>query len=872
LLKKYLIPVFITATWIFAGCLSFGQNNPVTPGDTIIQQDTISVDTTRTASQSGSGNVIETPINYNSEDSLRFDVKDRKVYLYGQAIVNYEKIVLEADYIVLDTKNNVVMATGWPDSTGTMAGRPHFKDGAEEFDADTLEYNFKTRKGIIKGIVTEEQGGYLHSVRTKKHANSEIHVKSGKYTTCNAEHPHFYIALTKAKVIPDDKIVSGPAYLVVEDLPLPLILPFGFFPNQKGRASGVLIPDYGEEKNRGFFFRNGGYYFALSDYADLAIRGDIYTNGTYGLRLSSRYKKRYKFTGNLNARYYKNVSGEQGLPNYRSSSDYSITWSHSQDPKSNPGASFSGNVNMSSSSFDQNHARTSNSYLTNTKTSSISYSRRWEGTPFNFSASMNHSQNSRNETVSLNLPRANFNMSRIYPLKPKNQVGETKWYQNIELSYQAKMDNRINTTDEKFLTSDMFDEMKNGFQHSIPLSTVFRPFNNFSISPQVRYSGVLYSRSIERSWEDNQVVTDTIKGISYAHALVPSISFGLTPKIYGMFLPRNPDSKIIAVRHVMSPAISMSLVPDMSEITPSYYREYQADTTGRIREYSMYESEIYSTPSLPGRSGSISFSLNNNIEMKLRNLEDTTKDARKVKIIDRFNFSTNYNMFADSLNLAPVIFRGSTKLFKKVSLSFGGAFDPYAINENGTRINTFEIKQTGNLFRVTRLNMSVNASFSSKAGGGGGSAAPSRSAPAGIRPEGGGTGLGSDAMGQDEEIIEELGYTDFNVPWSFSFRYNFNWSKRGITEPNITQTLNFNGNVSLTAKWKIGFNSGWDFKIKKLTYTSVNISRDLHCWQMRFSWIPLGSRQSYSFTISAKSSILSDLKYEKRKSWYDRDI
>jgi len=463
-------------------------------------------------------------------------------------------------------------------------------------------------------------------------------------------------------------------------------------------------------------------------------------------------------------------------------------------------------------------------------------------------------------------------MSRINPFKSKNQVGETKWYQNIELSYQAKMDNRINTTDEKFLTSDMFDEMENGFQHSIPLNTVIRPFNNFSISPQVRYSGVLYSSSIERSWEDNQVVTDTINEISYAHALVPSISLGLTPKIYGMFSPRNPDSKIIAVRHVMSPSISMSLVPDMSEITPSYYREYQIDTLGNTREYSIYESEIYSTPSLPGRSGSISFSLNNNIEMKLRNLEDSTKDARKVILIDRFNFSSNYNMFADSLNLAPIIFRGSTKLFQKVSLSFGGAFDPYAINDNGTRINTFEINQTGKLFRVTRLNLSVNASFKSKAGGGGESSTSSSRAPAGIRPEGGGIGLGSDPIGQEEQIVEELGYTDFNVPWTFSFRYNFNWSKPGVNDPNITQALNFNGNLSLTSKWKIGFNSGWDFKNKELTYTSVNITRDLHCWQMRLAWIPLGSRQSYSFTISAKSAILSDLKYNKRKSWYDRDI
>lgn len=859
-------------TWIFAGALSYGQDVPVIPGNAAIPQDTVRADTTRHVSRSGAGNVIEVPIDYNAEDSLRFDVKDQKVYLYGKGVVNYEDIVLTADYIVLDIKNNVVTATGSPDSTGTISGRPHFKDGPEEFDADTLEYNFKTKKGIIKGIVTEEQGGYLHSIRTKKHANSQIHIQSGKYTTCDADHPHFYIALSKAKVIPDDKIISGPTYLVVEDMPLPLILPFGFFPNQKGRASGILIPEYGEEVNRGFFFRNGGYYFALSDYADLTIRGDIYTKGTYGLRVSSRYKKRYKFTGNLNARYYKNVAGEEGLPGYRVSKDYSITWTHSQDPKANPGARFSANVNMSSSSYDRNHARTSNSYLTNTKSSSISFSRRWEGTPFNFSASMNQTQNSRTKTVNLNLPRANFNMNRIYPFRAKNQAGDNKWYENIELSYLAKMDNKINTSDDDFLTSTMFDNMENGFQHSIPLSTVFRPFNNFSVSPQVRYTGVLYSRSIERRWENNEVVTDTIYGFSYAHAYLPSVSLGFTPKIYGMFMPRNPNSKIIAIRHVMSPAISMSLVPNMSEITPNYYRQYQTDTTGRIREYSIYESEIYSTPSLPGKSGSITFSLNNNIEMKLRNLEDTTKDARKVKILDRFNFSTSYNMFADSLNLAPVIFRGTTQLFKKISLNFGGAFDPYAINETGTRINTFEIKQTGKLFRVTRLNLSINASFSSKAGGDRGSTAPASSAPAGIKPEGGRMGLGSDAIGQDEQIIEELGYVDFNIPWTFSFRYNFNYSKRGIAEPNITQALNFNGNVSLTTKWKIGFNSGWDFKIKKLTYTSVNISRDLHCWQMRLSWIPLGLRQSYAFTISAKSSILNDLKWEKRKNWYDRDL
>lgn len=873
--KKYLKAVLLITVLINAGYISYGQTDTLANVKSNSRIDTVLKDTVFTEQSSWSANVIEAPVDYESEDSLRFDVRNRKVYLFGNGIVKYEEINLKADYIVLDLKNNEVMATGWPDSTGTIAGKPHFKDKSEEFDADTLRYNFKTKRGIIKGVVTEEQGGYLHSTRTKKHANDEIHVKSGKYTTCNADHPHFYIGLTKAKVIPDDKIVSGPAYLVVEDLPLPFVLPFGFFPNQKGRASGVLIPEYGEERRRGFFFRNGGYYFALSDYADLAIRGDIYTKGTYGLRVSSKYRKRYKFSGNLSARFYKNVRGEKGLPNYQTSKDYSINWSHSQDPKNNPGANFSANVNMSSSSYDKNHARSSNSYLTNTKSSSISYSRRWEGTPFNFSASMNHTQNSRNKTIRLNLPRANFNMSRIYPFKPKNYAGETKWFHNIELSYQAKMDNRINTTDEKFFTSEMFDEMENGFMHSIPLSTVFRPINNFSVSPQVRYTGVLYSRNIEKKWEDSEVVTDTINRISYAHALLPSVSFGLTPKIYGMFTPRNPDSKLIAVRHVMSPSISMSLVPDMSDIIPNYYRKYQTDSTGTMREYSIYDSEIYRTPSLPGKSGSITFSLNNNIEMKVRDPEDTTKTERKVKIIDRFNFSTNYNLFADSLNLAPVIFRGSTKLFKKVSLSFGGAFDPYALSENGRRINTFEINQTGKLFRVTRLNLSVNASFSSKGGGGGrggGTSAPS--GPAGMRPEGGGNirPQSSTSLEQDDPLLQEAEYVDFSIPWRFSFRYNFNWSKPGLDEPQITQTLNFNGNISLTSKWKIGFNSGWDFKNNELTYTSINISRDLHCWQMRLSWIPLGQRQSYAFTISAKSSILSDLKYEKRKSWYDRDL
>jgi len=839
--------------------------------------DTIKVDTFSTDTASSASTLIDAPIDYQAVDSMIYDVKEHKVYLFGDAEVNYQDIELKAAYIILDMSNDEVFATFVKDSLGEEIGRPVFKEGRETFESKILTYNFRTRRGIIKNIFTEQEGGYLHSEKTKKHEDGEIHLKKGKYTTCDAELPHFYIALSKAKVIPDDKIVSGPAYLVVEDIPLPFVMPFGFFPNQKSRASGVIIPEYGEEKNRGFFFRQGGWYFAMNDYFDLRILGDIYTKGTYGFNVSSNYRKRYKFGGNVSIRYYKNVSGEWSLPTYQFTKDYSIRWSHRQDAKANPNSTFGASVNMSTSKYDQNHSRNATEYLRGQKSSSISFSKRWPNSPFNFATSLSHSQNNQTGNVSLNLPKATFNMSRQYPFKRKKRIGSAKWYENIEISYSSKLDNQIRTIDTLLFSPAVFDDMKNGYQHDIPISTQFRLFNNFSISPQVRYTGVLYTSQIDKHFVDYYdpdldstytiVVTDTIKGLKYAHAYLPSVSFTLNPKIYGFFQlsegfqNKNPNFPIEAVRHVITPSVSFSFTPDMSDYTPNYYKPEPGDTTGKT--YSIFEKVgLYNTPTLRGRSGVVNFSLTNNLEMKVKSRKDTTQDSKKVKLLESLSFSTNYNVYADSLNWAPVSMSGRTQLFNTVNISFGGSFDPYTINENGRKINTFEFEKTGKLFRFTRLNFSVDFRLKSKASTGG--------------SRGGQDARGQQIVGEDGQPSEDEfmmfddEYADFSVPWNLSIRYNYNYSKSGLKK-NITQTFNFSGSVSLTSKWSIGFNSGWDFRSKKLSYTSINFSRDLHCWQMALSWIPLGNHQSYTFRINAKASILRDLKYEKRKSWYDRN-
>ena len=529
----------------------------------------------------GEKQAIDAPVNYKAMDSIVYSIREQKVYLYGEATIEYGDITLNADYIEFNMGNEAVFARGTIDSMGVEVGKPEFTEGDETFQCKKLSYNFRSKKGYITDIFTEQEGGYLHSAITKRHPNDHIHMKNGKYTTCDAPHPHFYIALTKAKSIPNDKIVAGPAYIVLEDVPLPIGIPFGFFPSTRTSQSGFLIPTYGEEERRGFYLRNGGFYFSLNDYFDLAITGDIYTNGTWGLRTRSNYKKNYKFSGSFGVNYMENVMGEKGLENYSLSRDVAIRWSHAQDARANPNQSFRASVDFTTSSYDQNHSHNINNVLRSTKRSSVSYSRMFPNAPFNLSASTSATQNSQTKMMDLNLPSVNFSMNRIYPLKRKNAAGKARWYEKFQISYTAQLENRLSTITDSLFTSTKAEDFENGYAHNIPASLALNFLNYFTFSPSVRYSGVVFTKSINPQWiEDYQypdgrvvdtLIVDSIPGFNYAHAVVPSVGLTFTPRIYGMYSFRE-KSRIEAIRHVISPSASFSLVPDMSSIMPNYYQ------------------------------------------------------------------------------------------------------------------------------------------------------------------------------------------------------------------------------------------------------------------------------------------------------------
>ncbi len=839
------------------------------------------------------GGEVESEVKYSANDSLIFSLDGGTVELFGGAHIAYEDIVLEADYIRYDMDSSLVTAYGLPDSTGALAGKPVFTDASSSFESKTMRYNFKSKKAYVQEVITQQEGGYLHAEETKKQKNGHIHLKDGKYTTCDLDHPHFYIALTKAISMPGDKIVSGPAYIVLADVPLPIGLPFGFFPNSMTKTSGILIPKYGEETNRGFYLKEGGYYFAMNDYMDLRLTGDVYSNGTWGVRLGSNYKWNYHFTGNLNLRYFKNVSGYKNIEEtYSVSKDYAIGWSHSQDSRANPNSSFRASVNLSSSSYDQNHTNNINSVMRNTKQSSISYTKSWPNSPFNMSASLNHSQNSNTKAVNMTLPKVSFNMARITPFKRKSGVGPSRFYEDIQLSYTSLLENRIATTDTLLFTSQVWDDMKNGYKHSIPLSLSIKPFRrtpmlqSFAITPSLNYNGMLYTKQTRKYLTYNDViddqgnvtgytttiVKDTISKISYAHSLFPSIGSGISPKIYGMYTFKG-KGRLEQVRHVMTPSAGFSYVPDMGNLQVDYYRDLIDKESGdTVHTYSIYEDQIYGTPSTRGASGSLNFSLRNNLEAKMRSRNDTIDELEKVSLLDNLSLSTSLNLFhTDSLSPAwtPISFNGSTKLFKnKLNLSFRGVLDPFGYDETRSRTAETWFSQTGKPLRLTAASMSAGFSLKSK------------QEKSGSRP--GQEDLDSqsqlnngeidsrDPMGQYDPNMEDYygDYVDFDIPWSLRVDYSFSYTKRQA-ESKIIQTLRASGDFSLSPNWKIGFNSGYDLNTKQFTTTNLSIYRDLHCWEMRISVVPFGTYKSYNFQINAKSAILSDLKWNKRQAWQD---
>lgn len=803
-------------------------------------------------------------VTYNATDSIIVDVTGKKMFLYKDAFVKYLNTELKADYIELDMENSLAYASGLTDTAGNITGKPKFKDGSQEFESLDLKYSFKTKKGFVKEIITQQGEGYVQGKLTKKLNDSIYCVKDGLYTTCDQhDHPHFYVRMSKAKMIKDKKVVSGFANLYIEDVPLPLAIPFGLFPFSKKQQSGILIPTYGEERMRGFNLRDGGYYFFINDYVDLTLTGTIYTNGSWGMNVGSNYRKRYKYNGNFNFSMSRNHTSEKGDPDYTKSSDWSIQWRHTQDAKANPYTTFSASVDMSSATNNYYNATNINDIANQRKQSSISWSKKWPDRPFNITASFTHNQNSRDSSISLSFPNLNFRVSQIYPFRRKERVGKMKWYENIGFTYNAELRNSIQTKESELGHSfqNMARDWQNGFKHSIPLSTSINIAKDLSLTPSFTYNGVAYLRSIRKgNWVKDTTMAgggyvpiDTIYGLHYAHNYNAQVSLSYNPTIYGMYMFL-PNSKIYAIRHVIRPSASISYTPKIGIPRSKYWKTY-TDANGYDQEYSIFENQLYTPPTGAEEAGSLALALDNNLEMKVRNDQDTTgkEEFKKIKLLESFRLSTSYNFFADSMRWQTIQLSARTKVFNnKVNINLSGTIDPYAIDANAVRYN----KYNGGIGRLTRVSASSGIQFS------------------------------SDNGKKKEEKDDKLNgnysqYMDFEVPWSISldytFSYNKNYSrnpaegaKKPLSKNVISQMVRINGDFSLTPKWKFGYSTGYDFQQKEITATSFNISRDLHCWEMTFSCIPFGTHQSYNFQINVRSSLLKDLKLTKRDSWYDR--
>lgn len=867
-LRRFIILLFLCVLLILS---TKAQNTNMTDSVSVESKtDSTLIDTTRKVKK-----VFELKVSYDAQDSTRFKFYDgQKVYLYGNAVVNYGDIELKADYIEFELNKNVVFARGVKDSTGRWHGTPVFKDGKETFDADSLIYNFRTEKGVTYGVATQIEQGYLHGNVMKKHEDGYIHLSDGKFTTCDHENPHYYVALSKAKAKQGEKIISGPMWFVIADIPIPIVLPFGYFPDQKKMKSGILIPSYGEENNRGFYLRDGGYYWAASQYADIAVVGDVYTEGGWGVNVSSRYKLRYRFSGKVDVKYSKNVLGEKGTENFQKSNSYQIKWNHTQDPKARPNSSFSANVNIMSSNNQRFNSRTTNDYLSNTFGSSVSYSKRWPGSPFNFSANLRHSQNTSTKMVTLTLPSLTFSMSRQYPAEIiRKLIGkevaakDKKWFDKITIGYNANLDNSASEPDSIIFTQNA--TYKNGFKHDIPISASFKFLNHFTISPSVNYSGRAYLNSMYKHYEEfyvykgdtieNEVVEEVVNtGFAYAHIINPNVSLAFAPKIFGFFGFKNPERhRIKVVRHSIKPRVSLNYKPKMGNDSKYYDTYLQND---RIYEYFIYENGSYRLPASSQESASMSIAINNNLEMKYKPKRDTSDELTKVALLDRFNLSTNYNFFRDSMKLSDIRVSGSTRLFKKsLSVNFGGTFDPYAVDFEGRNYDKYSFQDNQPLARLKNANLSMSMSLSPKT-------------------------FQKDR--EDDDIpppiffnplfgYSGLEYVSFKIPWNLSFNYTLNYTQSKWLageqkyEYKTKQYVNFSGNLNLTDNWKVGFSSGYDFNAGKLTHTSANIYRNLHCWEMRMNWIPFGTRKSYNFQINIKAAIFKDLKYKKERTHFD---
>ena len=845
------------------------QKNDTIALDTITKNDSIISKKEKSAPKKES--FIDDKIERTCNDSTIQDYKNNKVYYYGDAKVVYEDITIEAAFIEFDFEKRTVFAKGLLDSTGKIYGAPIFIEGDKKYQSESMTFNFETKKGIITKVFTEDAMGYIHGARIKKMDDNSVNIKSGSFTTCsNPEHPHYEFHFGKAKVIPNDKIVTGPAYFKLEGTPLPIGVPFGIFPNSKGQRNGILVPSWGESANRGFYFENGGFYWGINEYVDLQLVGDIYTRGSWAIKPTVRYNKRYAYNGSFSGSYAVNKIGTKGSADYNESTDFKVRWVHKQDPKARPKSSFSADVYIVSSNYNKYNAISSNEYLSNTFQSSVAYQASI-GSLFNFTANASHSQNTLTRVMTVTLPEFTLNMNRVYPFKNVGNPAKKRWYKDLYISYTANAKNYVSMADSLFFKPNWLDNLQNGIQHRVPISMPVKLFKHITWTTSATFLDRMYFRYFEKQWVDDPTManggyvrTDTIN--QFRNVFSFDVSSTLTTKLYGMVnFKKGP---IRAIRHVFTPSIGISYNPDYSRDFWNYYGTYY-DANGIEQLYSMFQGNIYGTPP-SGKAGRINYSFGNNLEIKVPSKKDTITGLKKVKLIEDLSFSGSYDMAKDSLNFSYLSVNGRTTLFKNLSVRYSSIWDPYILDSLGKKqLNQFEWDVNKRLFRKNSVTWNFSLSYSLnndtfKKKNGAKNTKRNMNSPLASEQE------MNDIRSNPED------YIDWTTKWALSLSYNLTLSNNPtffnyLMQDNrkVIQTLGINGNINLSENWKVSVQTGWDFEQKKLSYTSMTIYRDLHCWEMRFNWIPLGTYKSWNFTINVKASALQDLKLSKKKDYRD---
>ena len=847
---------------------------------------------------------IDAPVNYQADDSLVYDAHSKVAHLYGNSNVKYENMDLTSDRISMDLDKSNVRASGTADSTeeGGVKGKPVFKMGSDTYDTDTIKFNFKSKKALINNVYTEQQDGFLTGMKSKRDSSGVIYLQHGRYTTCDDPHPDFYISLSRAKMRPGKDVVFGPAYLVVCDVPMPLAIPYGFFPFTKSYSSGFIMPTYGDETARGFYLRDGGYYFAMNDKWDLKLLGEIYTKGSWGISAASNYRKRYKYSGSFYFSYQDTKNGDKGMPDFTEQESFKIQWSHRQDSKANPFSSLSASVNFATSSYERNNLNSLYNPQTltqSTRTSSVSWSTTFSSIGLSLSSTANLSQNMRDSSIAMTLPDLNISISRFYPFKRKHAVGDEKWYEKISMSYTGHISNSINTKEDRFLHSNLIKDWRNGWNHSIPISGNFTLFNYLNISPSFNFTDRMYTNKVMRSWDDTRQreVCDTIYGFNNVYNY--NLSISASTKMYGFYIPSRKifGDKIQAVRHVITPSVSFSYAPDFSASRYGYYKTYQktnADGSVDLVEYSPYSGQLFGVPG-KGKTGNISFDLSNNVEMKIKSDKDST-GFKKLSIIDELGLSMSYNMAAKEKPLSDLSMRIRLKWWKNYTFNMTAVFASYAyeLDANGhPYVGNHTLWGMGKFgrFQGTSQNFSFTLTPDKiKKWFGGGDDKDDKKKKNKDDEDGMDTDIESnvdDTMvagqrgakkksGGGKAETDADGYMRFNMPWSLTFGYGITmrentsgkFNTKSMRYPyKFTQNLNVSGNVRLSDGWNISFSSGYDFERKELSMTTASLQRDLHCFNMSCS-VVLAPYTSYNFSFRCNAATLTDaLKYDKRSGY-----